>query len=88
MFCTCILHGVTAVELLQKVVQKELEKVQIKGEELLKQMQEKERGIIQEWLEQLENHASIELVIRELLYVHDLQNVRISHSKIPIWRYD
>ena len=44
----------------QKEVQKELEQVQIRGEELLKQMQEKERGIIQEWLEQLENNASIE----------------------------
>lgn len=44
----------------QKVVQKELEQVQIRGEELLKQMQEKERETIQEWLEQLENNASVE----------------------------
>ena len=44
----------------QKEVQKELEQVQIRGEELLKQMQEKERGTIQEWLEQLENNASVE----------------------------
>ena len=42
------------------MVQKDLEKAQIQGEELLKQMQERERGIIQEWLEQLENNASIE----------------------------
>ena len=44
----------------QKAVQEELGKAQVRGEELLKQMQEKERGIIQEWLEQLENNASIE----------------------------
>ena len=44
----------------QKEVQKELEKAQIRGEELLIQMQEKERGTIQEWLEQLENNASVE----------------------------
>ena len=44
----------------QKKIQEELEKAQVKGEELLKQMQEKERGIIQEWLEQLENNASVE----------------------------
>ena len=44
----------------QKEVQKELEKAQAAGEEVLKQMQEQERGIIQEWLEQLENNASVE----------------------------
>lgn len=44
----------------QKEVQKELEKAQTAGEEVLKQMQEQERGIIQEWLEQLENNASVE----------------------------
>lgn len=44
----------------QKEVQKELEKAQTRGEELLKWMQEKERGIIQEWLEQLEDNSSIE----------------------------
>ena len=44
----------------QKAVQKELEKVQTEGEKLLKQMQEKERGIIQKWLERLEDNTSIE----------------------------
>ena len=44
----------------QKEVQKELEKAQAAGEDVLKQMQEQERGIIQEWLEQLENNASVE----------------------------
>ena len=34
--------------------------VQMPGEELLKQMQEKERGIIQEWMERLEDNASVE----------------------------
>lgn len=44
----------------QKDLQKELEKSQTEGEGVLKQIQEKERGIIQEWLEQLENSASVE----------------------------
>ena len=44
----------------QKAVQDELKKAQAQGEELLKQMQEKERGILQEWLERLENNASVE----------------------------
>ena len=44
----------------QKSVQKELEQVQARGEELLEQMPEKERGIIREWLERLEDNASIE----------------------------
>lgn len=44
----------------QKAVQEDLGKAQIRGEELLKQMQEKERGIIQEWMERLEDNASVE----------------------------
>lgn len=44
----------------QKAVQEELGKAEVRGEELLKQMQEKERGIIQEWMERLEDNASVE----------------------------
>lgn len=44
----------------QEDVQKGLDKAQAEGEELLRQMQEKERGIIQEWIDQMENNASVE----------------------------
>jgi hypothetical protein len=56
---TFVLHGVTAVELL--IIQnKKLEKAQGSGEKLLAQMQENERGIIQKWIERLEDNASLE----------------------------
>jgi hypothetical protein len=44
----------------QKAVQEELEKAQGSGEKLLAQMQENERGIIQKWIERLEDNSSIE----------------------------
>lgn len=44
----------------QKEVQNKLEQAQAGGEKLLEQMPEKERGIIQEWLDQLEDNASVE----------------------------
>lgn len=44
----------------QKEVQNKLEQARAKGEELLEQMPEKERGIIQEWLNRLEDNASVE----------------------------
>jgi hypothetical protein len=45
----------------QKAVQEELEKAQGSGEKLLAQMQENERGIIQKWIERLEDNASLEV---------------------------
>jgi hypothetical protein len=44
----------------QKAIQEELEKAQGSGEKLLAQMQENERGIIQKWIERLEDNASLE----------------------------
>ena len=40
--------------------QNKLEQARARGEELLEQMSEKERGIIQEWMERLEDNAFVE----------------------------
>ena len=44
----------------QKKAKSELERVQIIGEEQMNHMEETERRIIREWIERLENNASLE----------------------------
>lgn len=44
----------------QKAVHNKLEQARARGEELLEQMSENERGIIQKWMERLEDNASVE----------------------------